>query len=105
MKMLTFKTMINTKQRSTRFHNDRFHKSYGIQKWLCSNNYCLKKGAKHVVDKDEYKKLLEDFILHDKPDFDFSKLKHGLQSMENYVQKRFSKFCSFTHNIFKTNGN
>lgn len=93
--------IINTKNRSTKYHSKDFHKSYGIQSWLCSKGYCLSKVTKNKVDKVEYKNLLKEYILHDNPNFDFSKLKHGLESMEKYVQNRFNKFATFTTNKFK----
>lgn len=93
--------IVDTKKRSTRYNSDKYHTAYGIQKWLCGKGFCLKEGAKYKVDKEEYKALLKAFIIHERPNFDFSKLKHGIESMENIIQKDFSKFCTFTCNYMK----
>lgn len=87
--------IVSTKNRSTKYHSDKFHRSYGIQNWLCGKKFCLAPNAKYKVDKDQYKELLKEFIKYDNPSFDFGKLKHGIESMENYVQGRFNKFCTF----------
>lgn len=101
--ILKFKTMaINTKRRSSRFDPPNFHTKYGIQNWLNKKGFIpLQKGSKYQVDDEEYKKLLKEFCLYDNPEFDFTKLKHGLASYESYVDKRFPKFCSFCTNKFK----
>jgi hypothetical protein len=59
--------------------------------------------SKESFDKDLYKELLKSFILHKNKDFDFSKLKHGIESMESIVQKDFVDFCNYAINLKRNN--
>lgn len=63
----------------------------GIQKWLVSKGYCKK--SEEQVNSAEYKALLYEFA-HSQQGFDVARIK-TLESLENYVQSRFHKFCCY----------
>lgn len=87
----------NTKRTKTTKYDKSFkHKSFGIQKWLCSKGYCLKENHKHIVDKEEYKTLLKDFVIF------VTKLENckGIDP-EQFVNDNFNKFCSFCVKRYK----
>lgn len=93
--------VISTKKRPTRYNSEQYHIAFGIQNWLCQKGYCLTGNSKYVVDKTLYKNLLKDFILSERPDFDFSKMKRGLETMERFAHNRFSKFRNYANNEYK----
>lgn len=86
--------IINIKTRSTKFHSDNFHRSYGIQKWLCSKGLCINENANHKVNDTMYFDLLSEFYIKNNPE----KIKTNLKECEIYVQNNFQKFCHFAIN-------
>ena len=87
----------NTKRTKTTKYDKSFkHKSFGIQKWLCSKGFCLKENHKHIVDKEEYKQLLREFYT-----FITGLDKFKNVEPEEFVQANFNKFCSFCVKRYK----
>lgn len=73
--------------------------AYGIQKWLLSKGYIHGK-SEFQVDREKYWALLKEFC-EKQEGFD-PKLIKELETYESYVDKRFSKFCSFVTIKFAT---
>lgn len=98
---IKFKT--NTmKNRPNRYSSDSQHRSYGIKSWLIGKGFCLHEDSKTKVDTDQYRELLKEFCLYDKPDFDLILVSH-LGTYEQYVQNRFLKFCAFCIDVYYKN--
>ena len=88
----------NTKRTKTTKYDKSFkHKSFGIQKWLCSKGFCLKENHKHIVDSVEYWKLLKEFYKYLTGN---DKYQQGIVP-ERFVQANFNKFCSFCIKRYK----
>jgi hypothetical protein len=86
------------RNKPTRFHNDKIHRSFGIQNWLCKKGFIL--SNKNAINGELYKGLLKDFCLFIKPDFDFS-LVTGMETYESFCQSHWIEFCNFCINKFK----
>lgn len=67
--------------------------AYGIQKWLLSKKYIVSEKNEYQVDGKQYQELLKEFC-EKQEGFDPSRAT-TLETYESYVDKRFSKFCSY----------
>lgn len=92
--------IVNTKNASTRWHSQKFHRAYGIQNWLVENGFCLPDNGKYKVNEQEYIALMKEFALHVKPDFDVNQ-KGVVFKLEKFIDNRFSHFANFVKKKFK----
>jgi hypothetical protein len=84
------------KNRLSKKDPQKLHNHYGVLKWLRSQQFIVSSDGKY--NKEEYEKHLKDFCLQRNSNFDFSKAKRGLTSLESFVQNNWRAFCNFTLN-------